>query len=155
MKTARMAKSRAQLKPKPRREQDFSDLRILMRDTAKMIMRPLNSAWRINRNWIDGSETQAFADKIIKANDRLTSLERIEIYNKQYWFRLIDSLYEDFPGLRAVLGRIKFNELVIAYLQKHPSKSFTLRNLGRKLPPFVDNNRKMLGKHYAIAQDMA
>ena len=46
----------------------------------------------------------AYAASYIKPNDRLTSFERLEIYNRQYWFRVLGSMVEDFPGLRAVLG---------------------------------------------------
>ena len=69
--------------------------------------------------------------EFIKPNDRLTSFERLEIYNRQYWFRLRDCFYDDYPGLRAVLGDGQFERLADAYLSKNPSQSFTLRNLGR------------------------
>jgi hypothetical protein len=77
------------------------------------------------------------AETFIKPNDRLTSVQRLEIYNRQYWFRLIDCLYDDYPGVRAVLGEREFAKLVKSYLAKHPSTSFTLRNLGRHLPSVV------------------
>src|SRR4051812_34142376 len=73
---------------------------------------------------------QPVAESFIKPNDRLTSLERLEIYNRQYWFRLLDILYDDYPGLRAILGVARFHEMCRAYLEQYPSRSFTLRNLG-------------------------
>ena len=54
--------------------------------------------------------------RFIKPNGRLTSLERLEIYSRSYWYRMLDSLYEDFPGLRAVLGQRAFERLAKAYL---------------------------------------
>ena len=48
---------------------------------------------------------RAAAAEFIKPNDRLSSFERLEIYNRQYWFRLLDCLYEDYPGLLSVLGK--------------------------------------------------
>ena len=30
-------------------------------------------------------------------------LRGLEIYNRQYWFRVLDCLYDDYPGLRAIL----------------------------------------------------
>ena len=80
--------------------------------------------------------TQTVAAQFIKPNDRLTSFERIEIYNKQYWFRLIDYLYEDYPGCWRC-GPLKFNKLICAYLEENPSRSFTLRNLGDRMENFV------------------
>src|SRR5260221_11348522 len=69
----------------------------------------------------------------IKPNNRLTSVERLEIYSRSYWFRVLDSLHDDFPGLRAVLGQRAFHRLARAYLPACPSRSFTLRNLGSRL----------------------
>ena len=112
-------------------------LQELQRLTASVIMQPLAKGFRTSKNFTDGRLNSAVASQFIKANDRLTPFERIGIYNKQYWYRLIDVLYEDYPGTAAVLGRLKFNNLVSAYLREYPSNSFTLRNLGDRLEKFV------------------
>src|SRR5690349_7461016 len=54
---------------------------------------------------------RAAAEKYIKPNDRLTSFERLQIYNQQYWWRLLGAFGEDFRGLNAVLGERKFDRL--------------------------------------------
>ena len=95
------------------------------------------------------------ANKFIKPNDRLTSFERLEIYNRQYWFRLIDCFYDDYPGLRAVLGDRKFDRLARAYLARYPSESFSLRNLGRRLEKFLRAEPKWTTPHQQLALDMA
>ena len=53
----------------------------------------------------DGRPMRTVAGEFIKPNDRLTSFERLEIYNRQYWFRLLSSFAEDFPGFRACCRR--------------------------------------------------
>ncbi len=55
-----------------------------------------------------GRPMKEVAADFIKPNDRLTSFERLEIYNRQYWFRLKDCFYDDYPGLRALLGDRRF-----------------------------------------------
>jgi hypothetical protein len=90
----------------------------------------------------------------IKPNDRLTSAERLEIYSRSYWFRILDSLYDDFPGLRAVLGQRAFHRLSRAYLADCPSRSFTLRNLGSRLAEWLERNPQYAAKRYALALDM-
>jgi len=95
----------------------------------RVISRPLTNGSKMQRRWTDGRPTSAVAAQIAKPNDRLTSFERLEIYNRMYWFRVLDSLFDDCPGLRAVLGDKKFIVLAEAYLVKYPSASFTLRNL--------------------------
>src|SRR5262249_33147020 len=80
-----------------------------------------------------GGSMKRYAARYIKPNDRLTSFERLEIYNRQYWWRVLASMTEDFPGLRAVLGERRFEDMCRAYLTACPSQSFTLRNLGARL----------------------
>jgi hypothetical protein len=62
----------------------------------------------------------------IKPNDRLTALERIEIYNRMYWFRVLDCLYDDCPGLRAVLGVQKFMRVYVA-VHRHDNQIYFKR----------------------------
>ena len=40
----------------------------------------------------------------IKPSSLLTSFERLEIYNRQYWFRVTATVAEDSPALNVVLG---------------------------------------------------
>jgi hypothetical protein len=94
-------------------------------------------------------------ESFIKPNDRLTSLERLEIYNRQYWFRVLDCLYDDYPGLRAILGQEKFHGICRAYLEKYPSRSFTLRNLGDRLEQFLIEQPHLTAPRTAMAIDMA
>ena len=78
--------------------------------------------------WFDGRPTSEVFASFIKPNDRLTSLERLEIYNKQYWFRLLDCLYDDYPGLRAILGQSRFRRLaspIWTNTRPTPSRSAT------------------------------
>ena len=45
------------------------------------------------------------AASYIKPNSLLTSFERLEIYNRQYWFRVIAAVSEDFPALKRFSAR--------------------------------------------------
>lgn len=111
-----------------KKKQTLAELRQLQRLAGAVIMRPLSRQWRMQKTWVDDRDMREVTSEFIKPNDRLSSFERIEIYNKQYWFRLIDSFYDDFPGLRAILGRLKFNRLAKEYIAAHPSTSYTMRN---------------------------
>jgi hypothetical protein len=85
----------------------------------------------------------------------MSSLERLEIYNRQYWLRVLASLGDDFPGLRAVAGRTRFDRLVRAYLAQCPSRCFTLRNLGSRLPDWLAANPRWTEPRSALALAMA
>ena len=102
----------------------------------------------------NGRSTKEIAETIIKPNDRLTSVERLEIYNRQYWFRLVDCLYDDFPGLKLILGNKKFYSLTKKYLDSNPSHSYTLRDLGASLLQFVDTNPQLVKPRLRAAREM-
>jgi hypothetical protein len=117
----------------------------LQRRMAHAIMQPITSSDRV------APKTDA---AFVKPNDRLTSVERLEIYSRSYWFRVLDWLYDDFPGLRAVLGKRAFHQLSLAYLTDCPSQSFTLRNLGSRLEGWLERNPQFAGNRQALALDM-
>jgi hypothetical protein len=121
---------------------------------ARAVMQPLTAGERSQRTAPDGGSMRAYASRFIKPNDRLTSLERLEIYNRQYWFRLLSSMAEDFPGLRSVLGERRFDALCKAYLVDCPSTSFTLRNLGSKLESWLRTHPKWAAEKQTLALDI-
>jgi len=119
------------------------------------LIRPLAPGDRTQRQWIDGRPMAEFAAEFIKPNDRLTALDRLQIYNRMYWFRLLDCFYDDNPGLRAMLGYRKFTRLAEAYLTKHPSSSFTLRNLCSRLEDFIRKAPRWTAPRTALALEIA
>ena len=121
-------------------------LRRLQQWMAASVMEPLAADGGMRRRRKDGSSMAAHAARVIQPNDRLTAFARLEIYNVQYWLRLLASLREDFPILEAVLGEAAFARLARAYLEQHPSRSFTLRNLGARLEAFVRREPRWLGQ---------
>lgn len=127
----------------------------LQRRMAEDVMRPLTSDFRMQSSTSDGSSTHELAASYIKPNDLLSSSDRLEIYNRQYWFRVMAAVTEDFPGLLAVLGEEKFDQLVLAYLKENPSTSFTLRNLGSKLPYWLERHSEFAPRRHDLLVDVA
>lgn len=122
---------------------------------ATAVFRPLNTRDGMQSRWTDGRSMSSVAEGFIKPNDRLSSFERLEIYNRVYWFRVLDCLYDDYPGLRAIVGEKNFMKLATAYLAKYPSASFTLRNLGQRLEKFLREEPKWIAPNEELALDMA
>jgi hypothetical protein len=118
----------------------------LQRRMAADLMRPLT------RN--DNLARTAKAADYVAPNGRLTSHQRLQIYSRSYWYRILDSLYDDFPGLRAVIGDVAFHKLSRAYLAAHPSRSSTMRNLGSALEQWLLPRRHYTGVNHALALDM-
>lgn len=139
----------------PERIRSTADLRAFQRLMLQAVTRPLARGNRAARRWTDGRPAAAVVGTFSAPNGRLSSLERIEIYNRMYWFRTLDSLHEDLPGLRAVLGEKRFLRLAEAYLVRHPSRSFTLRDLPARLPAFIRTRPRLTAPHTALAADMA
>lgn len=127
----------------------------IQRRMAAAVMHPLTRNYAMLQRRHDGASNIAEAEAIIRPNDRLTSFERLEIYNRQYWFRLFSSFEDDFPGLEAILGRAKFDRLMRAYLTDCPSESFTLRNLGSRLEAWLATHPEHIEPHVELALDMA
>jgi len=126
----------------------------LQRRMWEVLQQPLTADEMMRPRMTDGKSTHKAAAAIIKPNDRLTSFERLEIYNRQYWFRILGSFYEDFPGLRAIIGEERFEILAQAYLIEHPSRSFTMRNLCSQLESWMNKNPKYMSPNTKLAVDM-
>ncbi len=131
------------------------NLEATQRLVADLVMRPLNSEDEMQVTWGDGRGAAEVAESVIAPNERLSSFERIEIYNKQYWFRLRDCFGDDFPGLRAVMGDKRFDVLTDAYLAACPSRSFSLRNLGQFLVGFLEGHGELTAPYSELALDVA
>jgi len=130
------------------------DLDHIQRSMFDAIRQPLTAGEGMRQRTRDGKSLKTIANEIIKPNDRLTSFERLEIYNRQYWFRILAALSEDFPGLRAIVGERRFEKLAVAYLLDCPSRSFTLRNLGSRLETWLRAHPDYIETFEPIALDM-
>jgi hypothetical protein len=147
------------LKPPPKhpphRLATTNDVVKLQRLMTNILVRPLTKADGLQPTWIDGRPMTEVAEEFIKPNDRLSAFERLQLYNRMYWFRLIDIMHDDNPGMRAVLGDKKFTRLIEAYLTKYPSRSFTLRNLCSRLAQFIREEPRWTAPHTSLAQAVA
>lgn len=125
------------------------------RRMAEDVKRCLTPEFEMQQVVEDGRSMSGIAALYVKPSSHLSSFERLEIYNKQYWFRVIGAVSEDYPTLQAVLGQKRFDALVLAYLRENPSTSFSLRDLGGKLPLWLAKNRGLAGARYKLAVDVA
>jgi hypothetical protein len=130
------------------------DLDHIQRKMFDAIRQPLTADEGMRQRTRNGQSLRNIANEIIKPNDRLTSFERLEIYNRQYWFRILSALSEDFPGLRAIIGEKRFEKMAVEYLWDCPSQSFTLRNLGSRLEGWLRKHPEYMAKVETIALDM-
>ena len=130
------------------------NLEQLQQAVFEVTRQPLTRSEGMRPRLPDGRSVRAIADALIKPNDRLTSFERLQIYNQRYWFRILASFSEDFRGLRSLIGERKFEKLAVAYLDDCPSVSFTLRDLGSRLEAWLGKNSEYVKGVERIALDM-
>jgi hypothetical protein len=76
-------------------------------------------------------------EEIVPPTNMQTSAERLAVYAAAYYLRLVDCLREFFPCLRFAMGDDVFGDFALAYLQKHPSQSYTLHHLADQFANFL------------------
>ena len=82
-------------------------------------------------------------ESLVRPAARLTPTERVGIYHGMYLLRMEEALASDYPALKHFLGEDRFIDLVRAYVQVYPSRSYTLNRLGDHLPEFLRNNPQL------------
>ena len=80
-------------------------------------------------------------EKVITRSRALSAAERLAIYANAYHTRLLECLGEVYPMLKRTLGEEAFDALAFGYLQDYPSRSYTLNELGRHFPGYLQETR--------------
>jgi hypothetical protein len=78
---------------------------------------------------------------VILPSKTLTSAERIGVYHGMYLLRMTEALENDYPAVAHFLGGDAFHDLVAAYVQEHPSTTYTLNRLGDRFPEFIRGSK--------------
>lgn len=107
-------------------------------------------AWLQTFITADGSPQQAVAaaqaasgmenlgpTQLILPSLRLNPQQLLMIYRNQYLLRMEEALSIDFPVLLKYFGSEKFFQLVSRYVERYPSRSWTLNHLGASMERFL------------------
>src|SRR5260370_15904159 len=78
---------------------------------------------------------------VVTRSRSLTALERLDIYHRAYFARLVECLRDEFPVLVHALGEDAFDAFALNYLQRYPSRSYTLNHLGTRFPHYLAETR--------------
>ena len=97
---------------------------------------------------VESAEAQALIrlprgelEAVVRRSRNLTAAERIGIYANAYYARLLECLAAYFPMLQKTLGEEIFEGFAFEYLQRYPSRSYTLSRLGEDFPRFLEETR--------------
>ena len=81
------------------------------------------------------------AERRLAASERLTGVEGLAIYQRSYYLRILKCMREQFPALCHALGEEVFIDFARQYLQACPSDSYTLYELGKRFPDYLEKTR--------------
>jgi hypothetical protein len=84
-------------------------------------------------------------ERVVTRSRALTAAERLAIYANAYHTRLLECVGEVFPMLKRTLGDDAFDGLAFGYLQEYPSRCYTLNELGRHFPGYLEQTRPRPG----------
>lgn len=73
-------------------------------------------------------------DQLLTSSRTRSAAERFGVYHHAYRARLLECLADDYPVLSRATD---FDALCTAYVDAHPSRSFSLNDYGRHLPAFL------------------
>jgi len=80
-------------------------------------------------------------ETIVTPSAALSAEERLAIYCRSYHARLLECFREMFPALLKALGEKVFDLFALEYLQRHPSRSYTLEHLADDFPKHLAETR--------------
>lgn len=112
----------------------------LLRDTEELFWRLISAPEGVAAALRQPDNKSLRLDEVLRGDERLTAVERLDIYANMYFFRLLDILRNDYEAVVAVVGDEPFHNLVTDYLLVHPSQHPSVRNVGARLPQFLDGH---------------
>lgn len=108
---------------------------------GSIISRPIDEESRINPTSPSGQAIEEEASYFITPSPTLKPHQRVEIYNQQYWWRLLSILHDIFPLVTRLFGYRDFNQVIgFPFLSKYPPDTWTLNSLGARLPEWIEND---------------
>lgn len=106
---------------------------------ARIIERPIDQESRMMPLSPEGISMEEEAARFISASPTMLPHERIEVYNQQYWWRLLGILHENYPLLVRLFGYTAFNHIIAApYLCAYRPDHWSLGHLGGTLFKHLD-----------------
>lgn len=81
--------------------------------------------------------SEACMDEVIRGDERLSSAQRLSIYQSSIRSILINTLKKTFPVCDQLVGSEFFNALASRFIINRPSSSFDLDRYGEEFPDFI------------------
>ena len=86
-------------------------------------------------------ESDSGVETVIPRSRSWGSVERLSVYGNAYFSRLLECLGDEFSSVKHAVGDETFKLFGLDYLQRCPSASYTLGELGRRFPDHLRATR--------------
>lgn len=117
------------------------ELKVLQTWFAGVITQPINHKSQISPISPAGNAIEEEAQVYIKPSSTLKPEQRIQIYNQQYWWRLLSVMHSIFILATRMLGYRKFNDTIaVPYLDAFPSDNYSVSHIGDHLHDWMNNS---------------
>ncbi len=98
-------------------------------------------AWMQHALIHPGQGSQHNTELLLEPSPRLAPQDRLAIYQRGYYARILECMTEQFPALCHALGEGLFRDFARQYLEAMPPVSYTLYDLGRRFPGYLEDTR--------------
>jgi hypothetical protein len=82
----------------------------------------------------------ADAGSIVLPSSTMSAEERLAVYQHAYIARLVECMRAEFPMFCRAVGQAQFDDLAAMFVAAHPPASYTLVELGRAFPSFLNTS---------------
>jgi hypothetical protein len=113
---------------------DDIDLRHLQEIIYRLIAAPTGVAEGLAQA---GMLPASDLERLVASDDRMTPVDRVEIYANGYFYRILDVLKEDYPATLTVVGADNFHNLATGYLIDYPPTEPSIYFAGRNLAAYL------------------
>ncbi|HEY3699591.1 MAG TPA: DNA-binding domain-containing protein [Spongiibacteraceae bacterium] len=91
----------------------------------------------LQQHLLNPTTDSRIVDAEIIETENVPRAVRLHIYANAYRVRVVEALAADFAMLQRYLGDDTFAELIDVYIDTHPSRHYSFRNVGGKLAEFL------------------
>lgn len=122
-----------------------TEVRLLQEWFATIISQPLIGQNQINPISPKGASIVEEAACYISPGPKLKSYQCLEIYNQQFWLRLLNVMEKNFPLTSRILGN-PFKEIAKEYLLGNFPNHWALTYMGKEFPKWIKNHYHGINK---------
>ena len=130
------------------------ELKEIQKWFASILVRPIDYNSKMMPISPRGVPMEEEAPLFIRPSPTLESHQRIELYNQQYWWRLLSIMQENTPLVTRLFGYTDFNhQIAEPYLVKYPPRHWSLNILSDRLVYWIEED--YMGDNRELVRDAA